>query len=273
MTSKAFFIDFENKVITRPDSRWYETMDGCFASSTTKLGIYAKPGLQIYKINLAKLGIDEKKESIKNMDEGSSVHDLSEKYDRGELVTLYNENEDQLYDFWGVWIPFLRYIEFTKEYNVEPVLIEQSVWSKKHKYAGTLDRLCFITPPKGKRQLAIIDLKRSASGSPDYHWQVASYKKALEEMFYNNDNPGLNEFKGLIKHGLQGAELNSSVPYLLLLNTDTKKGWRLTEIKDIDIKYDMFLDCSRLWDKLYPNYNFMLKQYPIEVCKNKPEEL
>ncbi|HQB85336.1 MAG TPA: hypothetical protein PLZ69_02805 [Candidatus Pacearchaeota archaeon] len=266
MASKDYLVDLNCKLIKLPSSRWYETPDGNFASVTTKLGVYSKPGLETWKIELAKKGVDPKDVSTKNMDEGSAVHKLTELYDMGEEVSFYDEEGNENYEFWGTWVPFIRYTNFVKELNAKPILIEQTVWSKEHGYAGTLDRISIIDNPKtGKRELALIDIKRAASAPPDYHWQLSAYKKAVEEMVISNNNPALDDFKKFYINGTAGfTEIKT---YLLLLNVDTKKGWRLTEVTDIEEKFSIFLNCNSLWDKTNPNFDFSLREYPIKIKK------
>lgn len=266
MSSKDFFLDLNCKVIKIPTSRWYETPDGTFASVTTKLGVYAKPGLETWKIELAKKGVEPKDVSTKNMDEGSALHKLTELYDMGESISFYDEEGKEKYDFWGTWVPFIRYTEFVKELNATPIFIEQTVWSKEHKYAGTLDRLSIIDNPKsGKRELALIDIKRASSAPADYHWQLAAYNKAIKEMVYDNQSEALKDFKDFYLKGTKGFDEIKT--YLLLCNVDSKKGWRLTEITNIEEKFEIYLSCNRLWDLTNKDKDMSLKEYPIEIRK------
>jgi hypothetical protein len=54
-----------------------------------------------------------------------------------------------------------NFARFVKEFEVEPVAVERTVWSKEHDYAGTLDLLCHL---KGYDGLYIVDYKTGASG-------------------------------------------------------------------------------------------------------------
>lgn len=268
MASSDILTDFTTNIITLPDSRWYDTPDGKFPSVTTKLGVYSKPGLETWKIKMAQLGADVKKLGQANMDEGSTVHKLSVKYDLGEEISLYDDNEKMNYDFWREWLPFLRYIESVNEYKMEHIMTESTVWSKKYNFAGTLDRLSFITLPKKKTPvLTITDLKRSSVVDITYGWQLAAYKAALVEMYYENKHECLTDFKARLKTALNGYELRDMLGHILLLNTESEKGYRMTMIEDMDVKFNAFLDCSALWDKTHPNYEMSRKMYPMKVKK------
>lgn len=62
--------------------------------------------------------------------------------------------------------------------KVEPVVIERRVYSRKHKYVGTLDKLARVDGI-----LSLIDWKSSKSIHEDYWLQTAAYLKAYEEEF------------------------------------------------------------------------------------------
>lgn len=264
MASNDYFVDINAKRITLPNSRWYETKDGIFPSVTTILTAKAKQGLTSWQINLASQGINVKEAGITAMDEGSKVHDGCERIMKGETLKFYNEeNGLENYKLFEEWLPITRFLEAYKELEIHPILIEQTIYSKIYGYAGTLDLLCTLRPDKKKadRVLAIIDLKRSSSAYTDYHYQLASYEKALDEML-NTDN---DEFRKFVfsKSGLN--DLSGRKAYILLLNVDTKKGWRLTEIDNIDQKFNTFLACKTIWESENPNIEYVQKTYPLEL--------
>lgn len=271
MSSKTYFIDIEGKRITLPNSRWYETKDGTFPSVTTILSAKAKQGLTSWQINLASQGVNVKEAGINAMDEGSKVHDACERIMKGESLKFYNEELGiENYKLFEEWLPICRFIDAYKELEIQPLLIEQTLYSKTYGYAGTLDLLCTLKPDKKseKRVLAIIDLKRSAAAYTDYHIQIASYVKAINEMV-STDNDNLKTYREIVNTKTGGELINNA--YLLLLNVDTKKGWRLTEIDNIDKKFEVFLACKKIWDSENPNIEYCLKQYPLELSLKEEE--
>ena len=68
--------------------------------------------------------------------------------------------------------------DWAKSVNFKPFLMEQTVWSETHEYAGTLDCLATIN---GK--MTLVDYKTSKNIYPETNFlQVGAYWKALEEM-------------------------------------------------------------------------------------------
>jgi genome maintenance exonuclease 1 len=63
--------------------------------------------------------------------------------------------------------------------SLKPVLVERIVYSKKHRYAGTLDLLARV-----EGRLTMIDFKTGKAVYDEAHLQAAAYAAALEEMGY-----------------------------------------------------------------------------------------
>jgi hypothetical protein len=65
------------------------------------------------------------------------------------------------------------------EVSLKPILIERIVYSKQHRYAGTLDLLARVNGV-----LTMIDFKTGKAVYAESHLQAAAYSAALEEMGY-----------------------------------------------------------------------------------------
>lgn len=267
MASNDYMIDLGTKLIKIPNSRWYETPDGIFPSVTTILSAKAKAGLTSWQLKLAEQGANVKEVGIKNMDEGSNVHDACERIMKGETLKFYNEEtETENYKLFEEWLPICRFLDAYKELEIQPILIEQSIWSKTHQFAGTMDLLCTLKPDKKSKErvLAIVDLKRSSGAYTDYHLQLSAYMNAFWEMALEN-----NDIAEYFKLKMLNADINNtkglSKAYLLLLNVDTKKGWRLTEVENIDQKFELFKACNTLWRGDNPSLEFAQEMYPLEL--------
>ena len=63
--------------------------------------------------------------------------------------------------------------------SLKPILIERIVYSKEHRYAGTLDLLARV-----EGVLTMIDFKTGKAVYAESHLQAAAYAAALEEMGY-----------------------------------------------------------------------------------------
>lgn len=260
---KLYFIDVEAKMIKAPDQRFYSTPSGVFPSATTILSAKAKDGLTNWQINLAKQGLDPKEMSRQAMAKGSKVHNACEAWMKGETLEFYNpETLEENYDLYNEWVPILRFIDFFKTHEVEPILIEQTIYSPTHGYAGTLDLLCRLKPDKKKpgKVLMLIDLKTSAAAYVEYHWQVAAYRYAFWETF--SADPAFEEY--VTSKVTLGEPL---VPAILLLNVDTQKGWRLTVVEDLEEKMQNFLACKTLWAATHKNYEYWKALYPTTLRK------
>lgn len=69
--------------------------------------------------------------------------------------------------------------EWARSVSLKPVLIERTVYSETHGYAGTMDLLARVDGV-----LTLIDFKSGRSVYPESFLQAAAYSVALEEMGY-----------------------------------------------------------------------------------------
>lgn len=81
---------------------------------------------------------------------------------------------------------FMAYQDWAKSVNLEPIFIEQTVWSLTHGYAGTLDLLA-----KVNGETVLIDFKTSKSIYAEYDLQSVAYQHALIEMGHQAPSAGL----------------------------------------------------------------------------------
>ncbi|HET8645775.1 MAG TPA: hypothetical protein VFO85_09820, partial [Vicinamibacteria bacterium] len=82
---------------------------------------------------------------------------------------------------------FTAYEKWRAEVDFKPVMIEQTVWSRTHGYAGTMDFLADVTL-HGQRVLALGDWKSGKAIYEEALLQNAAYVAALEEM--GHSEPG-----------------------------------------------------------------------------------
>jgi hypothetical protein len=263
MSSSTYFVDLEGERIVLPDSRWYRSEFGTFPGVTSVLQMKAKPGLSNWQIMVAMNGIDPKSIGREAMDEGSAVHDACEKLMKGNELSFFNAEGNEQFKFWEEWMPICRFKEAYDKLAIKPLLIEQTIINADVGYAGTLDLLCGIQPdPKKKeRVLAVIDLKRAKSATPEYLWQVATYIKAVQWLYKNVDSFN----KALVEMGITQEAIDNLKGYLLLLNVESKSGWRLTEVQDIDRCFDNFKACLHLFKDEKQNFEYAEQMYPTKI--------
>lgn len=80
-------------------------------------------------------------------------------------------------------------LDWMHHHNVKWISTERKIYSRKHKYAGTMDGLCYVDscsdplccPNPFKNRLSIADWKTSNYLYPEYLMQTASYEAAYEE--------------------------------------------------------------------------------------------
>lgn len=81
----------------------------------------------------------------------------------------------------GLWA-FMAWQDWKKTVNLEPLAIEQTVWSWEHGYAGTMDLFARLDIEGHGRQQAIIDWKTGAGLYAESDLQNAAYRNAWFEM-------------------------------------------------------------------------------------------
>ena len=108
---------------------------------------------------------------------GTRVHLICELWDKGELDLDSLDGEDQ--DYLDQWIWFKKSKDI-KTFD----LIESPLYSERHKYAGTLDRL---------RGTTIYDIK-TGPPAPGHPFQLAAYSFLLSEAY------GLSTYKRIAVH-------------------------------------------------------------------------
>lgn len=106
---------------------------------------------------------------------GDAVHYATELYDRNDLSESSLPAEIQPY--------FYAWVKFREETGFEPALIEERVFSRAYRYAGTLDRTGIFTRLKRVKpsEACLVDVKCTAAIMPASGPQTAAYQRALAE--------------------------------------------------------------------------------------------
>lgn len=81
---------------------------------------------------------------------------------------------------------FMAFEDWAKSVSLKPVLIEQTVYSMTHQYAGTMDLFGRVNGV-----LTLIDFKTGKGIYPESHLQNAAYQAAMVEMGYVTPTAGL----------------------------------------------------------------------------------
>jgi hypothetical protein len=103
---------------------------------------------------------------------GTQVHKLAQRLVAGERVAVPDELAGHVES----------YVRFLDDFDVEPVLIEATVWCPEHNYCGTLDAVADLIDPDdidGERLRWLYDIKTSRSGVfGESVLQIAGYRYA-----------------------------------------------------------------------------------------------
>jgi hypothetical protein len=168
-------ISDDHKQITLKDSRFYQRNGEYYPSVTYVLGCYPKG--KFFEDWLKKVGYSADYIVKKAGEQGTQVHDLCERYLKGEEIKYFAEFSTPLYEPL-VWEMFLRFVEFWETFK--PTLIETEVFlfTDKMKVAGTCDLVVEIN---GERW--ILDIKTSNTIASTYELQTAIYKEMYEECY------------------------------------------------------------------------------------------
>lgn len=114
------------------------------------------------------------RESQKALEIGSQAHALIEWTLRRQLGQVVGPRPASTPP--AEWA-FMAFEDWAKSVDLRPIFIEQTVWSRTHRYAGTMDVLAEV---QGQRTL--VDFKTSKGIYAEYELQAAAYQHALETM-------------------------------------------------------------------------------------------
>jgi len=111
---------------------------------------------------------------------GTSIHDIAERLLLDEEVDVPDE-----------LVPVAEYLlQFFEDWQIEPVLLEASVASREHWYAGTLDLIAkYRRPDTGATGQGIFDYKSGRAIYPESSLQLAAYAGAEFHGLEGNEQP------------------------------------------------------------------------------------
>lgn len=150
--------EFHDRAGYKIDGIWYPRV-------TSILSIKSKPALLRYYGGMRSFkAADDVKEASAR--EGTLVHEAVEAIARGEHPEI-DPNARPSVD---------AYLEFARNNDIEPLLVEERIVSREHRYAGTIDMLARVNGVVG-----VLDIKTGKRIYRDYGLQTAAYMQALRE--------------------------------------------------------------------------------------------
>lgn len=197
--------------------RTYHTPDGDFPSVTTILSCVGKPALINWAANVERELVTETAANLyedlagtpkmeratyiltltnrlgkekahqraltKAGEIGSQVHKLIEWTLRAKLCQ--KQGPSPAITDKAMWC-FSLFEKWAKQVNLKPILMEQTVYSKTHGYAGTLDLLAEVDG-----ELTVVDFKTGKAVYLEAHLQNVAYQYALREMGHGDAEQGV----------------------------------------------------------------------------------
>lgn len=227
--------------------RFYEIAGEFYPSSTTVLDAYPlEKGLKDFLQD--KTREQAQKLLVDAGNQGSKIHHTIELVLMGDEILPSGFTEEQIEKLGITDYDLKRYLqksfsktedkmmkgffEWWEKFKPETISSEQQIYSKKYKYAGTMDWLGTIEI-KGERVLIICDWKTGRGLYKNYDLQISSYLHAYAEM-----NPR--------------KKLKPKRAFLLQLGKN-KCGYSFKEIKDIPGDFVRFLRILETWRDIHPN--------------------
>ena len=214
------------------DARFYTTEEGGYVPSVTTI-LEAYPKDYGYYQWLKTVGNDADEIRDEAGRRGSIVHELTERYDAGEEVTLLTDTGKLGFKL-NEWSMFERYIDFSTKFPHEVLVREQNYVSHELGFAGTVDR---VVKMGGKKVL--LDIKTSNAIYPSYWLQLAAYRKLLVNCAELGEPWDIDEVA------------------ILWLNAKTRTngskgavqgmGWQLITKEDSNEDWDLFQATHKLW--------------------------
>jgi len=150
--------DFRGRAGYEIEGAWYPRI-------TSILGIKAKPALYRYYARMPSWrAADQAKE--RSAVEGTLVHETVEAILRGHTIEVDPIIQPTVDAF----------LEFRRNHDIRPLLIEERLLSRKYGYAGTVDIYAELDGIVG-----VLDIKTSLAVYRDYGLQTAAYMEAVSE--------------------------------------------------------------------------------------------
>lgn len=152
----------------------YATEDGIIVPGVTTItGLLNKPALVAWANKLGLQGIDSTKYVDVTAQIGTCAHHMIE-CDLQGIEPSLDEYSPDVVD--KAENSLIKYWEWKKSNEIEPIFIEGKFVSEKYLYGGTLDLYCKLN---GKKTL--VDLKSSKAIWEEFFYQLAGYNNLLEE--------------------------------------------------------------------------------------------
>lgn len=183
---------------------------------TTVTGILAKFPLYNWYWKLGRDGIDHRKHLDFLTGIGTLAHSMIFHHLKGTMADTRDYSQNQVT---SAMYSFESFLEWEKQHELKPLLLEEQLVSEKYRYGGTPDFYGFIDGCE-----TLLDFK--SSGIYDDQWiQLAGYVNLLKE---------------------SGKKVGACK--ILVIPTDKDKGFREAQREDVSVHWEIFLRCLDIYN-------------------------
>lgn len=183
---------------------------------TTVTGILAKFPLYNWYWKLGRDGIDHRKHLDYLAGIGTLSHSMIFHHLKGEEIATADYSQNQIVSASN---SFESFLEWEKQHELKPLLLEEQLVSEKYKYGGTPDFYGFIDGCE-----TLLDFKSSGIYE-DQFIQLAGYVNLLKE---------------------SGKKVGACK--ILVIPTDKDKGFREAQREDVSVHFEIFKRCLDIYN-------------------------
>lgn len=158
---------------SRTHQRYYNKAGKQLPGVTTVLGVLNKPALVPWANNLGLAGINVREYVDILATVGKIGHDMICCHNKGVKFEAKGERADLIDKAENC---FLSYLAWEKQHKVEPILCEEPLVSERYGFGGTIDMFALVDGIQ-----TIVDYKTGKAIYPEHIYQVAAYRRLLEE--------------------------------------------------------------------------------------------
>jgi hypothetical protein len=218
-----FTIDLHKNRIEFTDSRFYLTDQGTYVPSVTTV-LEAFPKDASYFKWIKEVGGDADQIRDEAGRRGSTVHELTERYDSGEEVQFLGKSGLPTFKMLE-WSMFERYVDFTNTYKPSVDMMEVNIVSNR------------VINLNG--QVLLVDIKTSNNIYPSYWLQLAAYHELLKTMKVQVDGVAILWLNAKTRTTGKGGAIQGI-------------GWQLIQRSLTEVKKDL-----KLFKSTYDLWKFM----------------
>lgn len=195
---------------SKTHTRYYNAAGKLLPGVTTVLGVLNKPALVPWANGLGLQGINVREYVDVLALIGTIAHDMVCCHNRQVEFDPGDHPKDLIDKAENC---FLKYLAWEKQHKVEPILCEAQLVSETYGYGGSVDMWCRVDGVP-----TILDYKTGKAIYPEHIYQVAAYRRLVEE------NGGKPEAVRILQIGRSEDEGFSEK-----VVTDTSREWELFE--------------------------------------------